>query len=907
MGSQKPTLISNPWSLDAEAILQQSQVTRQEGLGKGQVIKRLKQYGPNRLRQAEKKNPWIILFNQVKSLIVILLAVAALLSFAFHEWADGFAIFGVIAINTAIGFFMELKAVRSMEALHKMERVTAKVRRNGHIKEVTARQLVPGDIVILEGGDIVSADMRLVFSAKLQADESVLTGESLPVNKQIEAIDESAILADRKNMLYKGTSITRGSGEAIVTATGMDTELGKITDLVQKAEDEVTPLEKRLDRLGRHLLWVTTLLIVIIAVAGIRSGKDVKMMIETAIALAVAAIPEGLPIVATLALARGMMRMARRNAMVNELAAVETLGGVSVICTDKTGTLTENKMTVTGLILTDQDIMITAGDQQSRAEFLVSNQPIEPLQNERVANMLKIGVLCNNASLNKSKGDATGVGDPLEVALLAAAEKAPIDYEKLNQEFPEEREEAFDSDTKKMATFNRSGDKYWVAVKGALESIIEDSSWVATESGRQPLDEKWKTYWQRRNTQLAEKGYRVLALAMKEEDSIDADPYHELEFVGLVCMEDPARADVSQAIQACQNAGIQIVMVTGDHPKTAASIAASIGLAETDQDIAVVGKDIIPFEAMSPDDQKRYRRTPVFARVSPKQKLDLIAVHQQAGAVVAMTGDGVNDAPALKKADIGIAMGQRGTQVACEAADMVLKDDAFSTIIVAVEQGRIIFENIRKFVIYLLSCNISEVMVVFAASVVNAPMPILPLQILFLNLVTDVFPALALGVGKGNPGMMETPPRSSDEPILQKSGWTSIFGYGLLLTVSVLTAFALAFKLGMEVEQAVTVSFLTLAFSQLWHIFNMRGRKTTLFDNEIVTNPYVWGALATCIGLLLVAVYVPVAARILKLTHPGLKGWILVLAASLSTCIIGQLCKLRTGKSTVSSIKERQL
>jgi len=899
MTSQARADTSEPWARDVEEILQQSRTKREAGLKKRQVRALLKKYGPNRLRKAEKKSVLQILINQVKSLIVILLAIAAALSLVFQEWMDGLAITGVIAINTAIGFFMELKAVRSMEALHRMERVTAKVRRAGHVKEIPARLLVPGDIVLLEGGDIVSADMRLIIAGKLQADESVLTGESLPVTKQTDPIDESASLADRTNMLYKGTSITRGSGEAVVAATGMETELGKITDLVQKAEDEGTPLEKRLDLLGRNLLWVTLVLIVVIAVTGILRGKEAITMIETAIALAVAAIPEGLPIVATLALARGMIRMARRNAMVNHLAAVETLGGVSVICTDKTGTLTENKMTVTDIVLSDSRVKIGCIDEQGRAEFSIDDDPIDPTQSERLIKTLQIGVLCNNASLDKTKGDAAkGIGDPLEVALLVAAQKAAIDYEQVNTEFPEEREDAFDSDTRKMATFNRSDGKYWVAVKGAPEAVLENCSLVATEAGSEEMSEKWKAFWLQKNTELAEQGYRVLAFAMKEEASIDADPYAGLTFMGLVCMEDPAREDVRQAIAACRDAGVRTVMITGDHPRTAANIASSIGLTEPGRDAVIIGKDIKAYEAMSPEDRQTYRDTPVFARVSPKQKLDLIAVHQEAGAVVAMTGDGVNDAPALKKADIGIAMGLRGTQVAQEAADMVLKDDAFSTIVVAVEQGRIIFQNIKKFVIYLLSCNISEVMIVFAASAVNATLPILPLQILFLNLVTDVFPALALGVGKGNPAIMKAKPRSSDEPILPAKGWFSIFGYGLLITFSVLLAFALAFKmLGMDEKQAVTVSFLTLALAQLWHIFNMRGRGTTLLDNEVVKNAFVWAALALCVALLLVAVYVPFFAGILSLTNPGLKGWLLILAASSLTCVIGQLSKLLFAKT----------
>jgi len=622
-------------------------------------------------------------------------------------------------------------------------------------------------------------------------------------------------------------------------------------------------------------------------------------MIETAIALAVAAIPEGLPIVATLALARGMMRMARRNAMVNHLAAVETLGGVSVICTDKTGTLTENKMTVTDIIFSDKHVKIGRIDDQGRAEFSIEGQPIDPAQNQRLIKALQVGVLCNNASLDNRRANSTeGVGDPLEVAFLVAARKASIDYDELNKQFPEEREDAFDSDTRKMATFNQSGDIYWVAVKGAPEAVLDDAAWVAGENGREQMDDKQRAFWLQQNSELAQQGYRVLALATKEGESLESDPYRDLTFMGLACMEDPAREDVCQAIAACRSAGIQTVMITGDHPSTAASIAASIGLTETGQANAIVGKDIKTFETMSETDRETYRQTPVFARVSPRQKLDLIAVHQQTGAVVAMTGDGVNDAPALKKADIGIAMGQRGTQVAQEAADMVLKDDAFSTIVVAVEQGRIIFENIRKFVVYLLSCNISEVMIVFAASVVNAPMPILPLQILFLNLVTDVFPALALGVGKGDPAIMQAWPRSPDEPILPRSYWLSIFGYGMSITFSVLLAFALAYKmLGLDESQAVTVSFLTLAFAQLWHIFNMRDRNTSLLSNDITRNPYVWGALGLCVVLLILSVYLPPMAGILKLVNPGFGGWLLVLAASSFACLIGQLLKLRAKDS----------
>ena len=894
----KKNILLQPWAHSFEEVSNAFRTDRLKGLDHSQVSAMRKKHGLNRLREAKKKSIGQILFAQFKNLIVILLAAAAVLSFVQHDTIEGIAILAVIFINAAIGFLMELKAVRSMEALHQMERVTAKVRRAGKVQEVAARNLVPGDIILLEGGDIVSADMRILTAAKLQVDESVLTGESLPVTKKTEPIEPNASIGDRTNMLFKGTSVTRGSGEAVVVAIGMETELGKISDLVQTAEDETTPLEKRLDMLARKLLWVTLGLIVIIALTGtFIGGQEIKHVIEMAIALAVAAIPEGLPIVATLALARGMLRMAKRNALVNELAAVETLGGVSVICTDKTGTLTENKMTVTELVFSDQRVKIGPINNQGTADFSIDGQVINAGENNRTQKLLEVGVLCNNASLNKSDGnEIKGIGDPLEVAFLVAAQKAGIDYEKVNLDYPEQTEDAFDSDTKKMATFNKKESGYWVAVKGAMEVILADSTTLMTADGSEPMTEPWRQYWQEKNLQLAEKGYRVLAFAMKHADTTDADPYDGLEFIGLGVMEDPARQDVKEAIEQCRSAGIRTVMITGDHPKTAASIAASIRLSGDEFQDAIIGKDIIVAEDMSPEDEERYRNASVFARVSPKQKLDLIAVHQNAGAVVAMTGDGVNDAPALKKADIGIAMGRRGTQVAQEAADMVLKDDAFSTIIVAVEQGRIIFENIRKFVVYLLSCNLSEVMVVFAASLVSAPLPLLPLQILFLNLVTDVFPALALGAGKGSSGIMKQKPRSSDEPILPVEGWFSIVGYGALMSVAVLVAFWIGFRtLGLDEQGARTISFLTLAFAQLWHIFNMRGKRTHWADNEVVNNKFVWAAIVFCSLLLVVSVYTPMA-RVLDLTNPGLSGWLLVLVASAMVCAIGQVLRVFTEK-----------
>jgi P-type Ca2+ transporter type 2C len=891
------SLPSQPWANEAQDICTELAAVPDKGLDDAEARNRRGQFGPNRLREARRRSLWEILLEQFKSLVVLLLVAAAAVSFAFGEWVEGTAIVVVVIINAALGFFTELRAVRSMEALKKMGRVSTKVRRRGQVREVGAEELVPGDIVLIEGGDIITADLRLVEASKLQANESALTGESAPVSKQVAPLAVDTPLAERANMLFKGTAVTRGAGEGVVVATGMETELGRISSLVEEAEDESTPLEQRLDQLGRKLIWITLVIAAAVAVIGIVQGKDLFLMIEISIALAVAAVPEGLPIVATIALAHGMRRMADRNALVNRLAAVETLGGTTVICTDKTGTLTENQMTVTRLAMASGEIEIGGEGLAREGEFRRNGESVDPAGDDLLRQALEVGVLCNNASLPERKpegGDNAGtVGDPVEVALLVAGAKAGLDRSKLVDRMPEAREEAFDADTKMMATFHEQKDRFRVAVKGAPEPVLDASALLLTDEGPTELTDDLRQRWLDRNREMAEKGLRVLALASKTVDSTKAAPYEALEFLGLVGFVDPPRGEVKGAIAACRDAGIRVVMVTGDQPATALNIGRALGLVNGAEADVIHGRDLRALAEGSPEERRRILEAPILARVSPEQKLDLIAVHQQNNATVAMTGDGVNDAPALKKADIGIAMGQRGTQVAREAADMVLKDDAFSTIVVAVEQGRVIFDNIRKFVLYLLSCNLSEIMTVGLASLFNAPLPVLPLQILFLNLVTDVFPALALGVGEGNPHVMKRPPRDPEEPIMTRRHWYRMGGYGLLITAAVLGALALALKwLGMAREQAVTVSFLTLAFAQLWHVFNMRDRESNLLRNEITRNPYVWGALSLCILLLLLAVYLPGLSDVLKVVDPGLSGWALVAVMSLLPLVLGQLGKM---------------
>lgn len=892
--SSPPLSIPHPWSCEADELFPRLDVSVETGLSSGEAKRRRREQGPNRLRQAKRRSVRKILADQFRNIIILLLLAATALSLAFGEIIEGIAIAAVILINAAIGFVMEWKAIRSMEALQKLGRVETTVRRDGKIQRVPAEQLVCGDIVLVEGGDVVTADVRLLESSKLQANESVLTGESVPVEKQTKALPEDLPLADRSNMLYKGTVLTRGSAEGVVVATGMNTELGRISSLVEEVEAEQAPLQKRLDAFARRLVWVTLIIAALVGVTGVLSGKDAFLIIETSIALAVATVPEGLPIVATIALARGMWRMARRNALVEQLSAVETLGSTNMILTDKTGTLTENRMSLRRVLFENGEVSLEEEPEEQQTPLAGEGQPVAPQKDELLREAFTVGVLCNNASFDPEKENGS-VGEPMEVALLRAGAKVGLHREELLERMPEVREVAFDTETKMMATFHRSNDSYYVAVKGAPEAVLDVCAELRTGEEVVPLDKPTRQEWLQHNQQMAEDGLRMLAVARKTLESAEAEPYEDLTFLGLLGLLDPPREKVREAIQACHQAGIRVIMITGDQAATARHVARAVSLLEDNQaeETILSGRDLRGVDSLSAEETERLLQAAIFARTSPQQKLDLITLHQQNGAIVAMIGDGVNDAPALKKADIGVAMGRRGTQVAREAADMILEDDAFSTIVAAIEQGRIIFGNIRKFVLYLLSCNVSEIMVVGLASLANAPLPILPLQILFLNLVTDVFPALALGVGEGEPQMMKKPPRDPQEPILERHHWYTIGGYGLLITLAVLGALAFALiLLEMGRQRAVTISFLTLAFAQLWHVFDMRESDSKILRNEITRNRWVWASLVLCIGLLLGALYIPGLSGVLEVTHPGRSGWLLVAGMSLMPMFVAQLVKI---------------
>lgn len=860
---------NNYHAIKSEEVVRLLDVDPKKGLSSDEVIRRRALYGPNTITISQEKSSWRILYDQSKSLLILLLYGAAALSFIFNEYAEGVAILVAVIINISIGFWAESKALKSMAALRNMGRSTTKVRRDGAQKLVVDEEIVPGDTIVLDAGDIVTADIRLISEGNLQCNESLLTGESIPVSKQIDVVAEDAALHDRTNMAYKGTTITRGNSIGIVVGTAKQTQLGEISTLTKEATGTVSPLEQRLQKLSEQLLVAVLIIGILVMIAGIIDGRDILLMVKTSIALTVAAIPEGLPIVATLALARGMWKLAKHNALIKSLSAVETLGSVNIIFTDKTGTLTENEMTASTLIVPeggDQNNFESPGEIGKRA--------------------LRVCSLCYSGA------DPDHLNDPMESAIVKAASMAEFSPKIVEASFPRLREEAFDPDIRMMATLHKNNEKYFYLVKGAPESVLYSSDHIAHKGGETLLSEQQRRDWINQTEKLASEGLRILALAEKKSDTANEDPYTGLTFLGLIGLLDPPRKDVKDAITAAQEAGIRVIMVTGDNPVTSMNIASAVGIDGAMNNQTIEGNMMDAPDKLDASARQKILSAGVFARMSPRQKLNLIDLYQQGDAVVAMTGDGINDAPALKKADVGIAMGKRGTDVAKEAAEMILKDDSFASIVVAIQQGRIIYANIRKFVIYLLSCNLSEVMVVLICMLAGLPLPLLPLQILFLNLITDVFPALALGLGKGDTEILQRPPRLKSEELLSARHWQAIIYYAVLMTVSVIAAFYWGLNQpGQGDYYAVTIAFLTLAFSQLWHVFNMRSRKTSIIDNQVTRNPYVWAAILFCIILIALAIVLDPFADVLHISTLDFNGWVVVIVASFLPLVLGQFIK----------------
>ncbi|MBD3239759.1 MAG: HAD-IC family P-type ATPase [Chitinivibrionales bacterium] len=884
--------MEHPWSLSVREVLERVEVDPDRGVPAPEVEPRRHRYGANRLKKHRTKSVWAILWEQLANVIVALLAVAGIVAFSFGQVLEGVTIVIVLVVNTGIGFVAELTAVRSMEALSRLGKGQARVLRDGDMRTVRADRLVVGDIVLLEAGDVVPSDCRLLDATNLQTNESALTGESTAVSKSPRQLDKDTRLPERGDMVYKGTAVTSGSGRGVVVATGMRTELGQVASMVEEQPQKETGLERQLDKLGYRLLWLTLAIAAAVGLTGIAAGRPLLLMVETAIALAVAAIPEGLPIVSTTALARGMWRMSKRNALINRLPAVETLGAVNRVCSDKTGTLTENRMKVTRMTVASdgrKQRTVAVDPEAQRDAFSEDDRSLHVDGEPVLHQALLIGQLCTSASLGDGE-NGKEKGDPLEIALLRVARQAGMTRGDLLRKLPEVRREAFSRDTKMMATMHRENGRVLYAVKGAPEAVLRSCTHVGWGDGRTELDDGGRERWRERNEELASQGLRLLALACKETKGPDEPPYESLSLIGLVGMIDPPRRDVEDQLQACADAGIGIIVATGDQAGTARAVAAQLGLVDPSDPGAVLTADAFERLPQDPSLRERILQCHLFARITPRQKLTLIDLHQDAGNVVAMTGDGINDAPALRKANIGIAMGQRGTQVAKEAADMVLKDDRFASIVAAVKQGRTIFANIRRFVIYLLSGNVSEVLVVAAALLTGLPLPILPLQILYLNMISDVLPALALGVGPDDERAMHRPPRSTEEPLIGKRHWGVIGLYGVMIAVIVYAAFFIALRRpGFSGEEAVTVSFLTLTIGRLVHAFNMREIDSRLLRNNVVRNGWLWLALGVGIVLLLIAVYVRPLGRALGIVTPTTEQWLMAVAGGMVPLLIGQV------------------
>ncbi len=846
-------MLKDPHAQSFKDVISYLGTDAKSGLTSPEAKKRLKIFGENTLKQKKPKSVWKIFMEQLLDPIIYILAIAMGLAFFFNAWVEGFAVLIVILITALIGFFMEWQALRSVEALQKIAQTVAYVLRDGSPIDLKSSFLVPGDIILIEAGDVIPADARLIENEDLALKEAVLTGESSQVEKKLEKLPSETSLVEQNNMVFKGTIVERGTAKAVITATGDKTHIGQISTMTQEARKEETPLEKKLNKLSQKLIWLTILMAGIIAISGYFQGKDMLLMIETGIALAVAAIPEGLPIVATIALARGMVRLSRKKVIIKKLEAVQTLGETGIICTDKTGTLTENKMAVHKLVLHDREFNSKDFDNP------------DSFKNGAVfTRIVELGVLCNNVEPEAEKK----TGDAMEIALIDFAEKVDFNFKEIREHFSEIFELPFDAERKIMATLNKNKDIYYVFVKGAFESVIESSDSILTEVGVKPLKEWGK--WQELSDKIASEGLRVLAFAFRESNSEpDKDKLVKgLVFIGLMGFLDPPREDVKEAIQTYKDAGIRVIMITGDHPGTARKIGEEIGLLEPNSpsESVILGKDITDMKNLSAEEDHKILKAAIFARMIPRQKLDLINFYQNHNTIVGMLGDGVNDAPALKKADIGIAMGIRGTEAAKEVADVILMDDKFTSTELAIRQGRNIFGNIRKFVIYIMSSNLAEIIAVAGASISNLPLPLLPLQILFLNLVTDVFPSLALGMGKGEKEIMKEKPRNPDEPIITKKNWISILVYGLCITAAVIGITFYAYSiLNLQPNIVNNMAFYTLVLAQLLNVFNLPERHRSFFKNEVTVNSYVWGAIVLSLLIMVISYYVPILKEVLSL------------------------------------------
>jgi Ca2+-transporting ATPase len=901
---EQPTEGPAWYRLEADEALARLGSDGQQGLGQAEARRRLAQYGPNELVERGLKSPWRILWEQLTAIMVLILIVVTVISIALGEYKDALAILVIVVLNTVLGFTQEYRAERAIAALKKLAVPQVKARRDGQVREISAREMVPGDIVLLEAGALVPADGRLIEVANLRIQEAALTGESEPVDKGTNPLrGESVPVADQRNMAFMGTAVTYGRGAMAVTASGMDTELGHIAEMLQTVEVEQTPLQRRLEQLGRGLAVAALAIVGLVFALGLLRGEDAKLMFLTAISMAVAAVPEGLPAVVTIGLALGAQRMLKRQALIRRLPAVETLGSVTVICSDKTGTLTENRMTVTVLDIAGRTVDLTVDlEDQPRQEVpvLSPDEPVLKLDHPALTQMLVGGALCNDATI--AEGDGPGrfhaVGDPTEGALVVAAARAGLWKGELERALPRVAEIPFTSERKRMTTVHEVDKRkvnkeqlplstclpdyppicHLAFTKGAVDSLLEVSDRVWVDGQIEPLDEHWRGRIEGANDRLAGDGMRVLGVAFRPLETWSAgmggeELEHELIFVGLIGMIDPPRPEVKEGIATCKTAGIRPVMITGDHPLTALHIARELGIGDGARRV-VTGQELA---TMSVEDLEAIvEEVAVYARVSPEHKLKIVQALQNRGHVAAMTGDGVNDAPALKKADIGVAMGITGTDVSKEAADMVLLDDNFATIVAAVQEGRTIYSNIRKFIKYTMTSNAGEIWVMLLAPFLGMPLPLLPLQILWVNLLTDGLPGLALTVEPAERDTMRRPPYQPHENIFGRGMGRDILWVGLLMGLICLGIGFWGWSAGRPAWQ--TMVFTTLTLSQMGNALATRSERNSLLAIGPWSNKALWGAVLLTLILQLAVVYVPFLQ--------GIFGTVALSPAELATSLV---------------------
>lgn len=882
-----------------DEVVQHSKTDLKIGLSSPEVKKRLNEVGFNQLEEKKGRTPWDMFLGQFKDVLVLILLISALVSFILGEVSDAIVIAIILILNATLGVVQEYKAEKSLAALKKMTTSNALVIRDGKQARIEATQLVPGDVVLLESGDHIPADLRLSKVTNLKIQEAVLTGESVPVEKKSELIDkENVSLGDRNNLAFMGTAVISGRGRGIVVATGMKTEMGQIAGMLEEQKQEETPLQKKLNQVGKKLGLIILIVVGFVVLLGYLRGIEFFEMFLVGISLAVAAVPEGLPAVVTVVLALGVQRMIKKNVIVRRLPAVETLGATTVICSDKTGTLTQNQMTVRKLVLPEKNIEVEGEGYQPVGKFYQTEQEIQPQTDPDLSLLLRGAVLCNNAELQKNNDNEQWeiIGDPTEGALVVTAAKAGYDKKKMEEDYPLIKEFPFDSDRKQMSTLHQTPDRSQIIfVKGAPDQVISFCTYYQKNGKKEEMGESIKNKVLSQNRELAEEALRVLAIAYRlvDKENLDEikeikDAEKELIFLGLIAMIDPPRKEAIESVKICMKAGILPIMITGDYSLTAKAIASELGIYRSGDRI-ITGEEL---EKMSQSElEEAVGNTTIFARVSPRHKRRIVSALQKNKQIVAMTGDGVNDAPALKESDIGVAMGISGTDVTKEAGDMILTDDNFASIVAAVEEGRKIYQNIKKFIHYLISCNLGEIIAISGAILIGLPSPLIPIQILWVNLVTDGLPALALGLDPAEKDIMRRPPRDPNKGIFSGKMGFNIFSQGIFIGLLSLSAFYIGISF-YSLEIARTMAFATLSFSQLSQSLNSRSEKYSIFKIGLFTNLYLIMAIFISGILQLLVISIASLQVIFKTVPLTLNQWWIIIVLSLSPIIYVELLKL---------------